>query len=628
MAFMSVKYNRVYSSAVSFIALGTVLLFSGCDLATNQTKMDRAADMERQDFRDGLAPRDLEFENFSSEGDGIPPLESYVASVPDNLRPMPLVSLSVNQTIPLKNVLYDLAEQADYDVELDPRITGSIIFTARDRPFDMVIDRISKIAGLRYNFTDDIVRIELDTPYTETYKIDYLSIVRTSSSAVSNNISVVTGEGADTGSEFSISSESESDFWEELNENITQILESNAGKGSLKTETDPTLSVVSANPQAPVVSVEPVAESEVLGEDGTPVPSPGQDQSAPPVVQPPNVTLQVGALPTSTDSANANDVDFTPAFSMNKQAGMISVYANERIHEEIVLYLDAVKKAVSSQVLIEAKILEVTLNDEFATGVNWNDLSLFSGNVSAGFGLAGRPAFSPSDANNSLFVNYTSGDISTVVEAVSRFGTVRALASPRLTVLNNQPAALNVAKNSVYFEIDIDVTTDQGVTQTDIDSDIRNVPEGVLINVMPTINLEDQTITMQVRPTITRIVNRIQDPAIQFVTAAANITGVVSEVPEINVQEMDSVLLMNSGEVAILGGLLQDRTDSEQESIPVLGEVPILGHLFRSQGDSIKKTELVVFLKATIVENGRTTIHQVDRDLYKTFSNDRRPLKL
>ena len=624
MVFNSVKRRMSLRSCVSMLALGAVLMSSGCDLAENHTKIDRSSDMEVQDYRDAMSPRDLEFETFSEDGSDIPPLESYVAPVSDNLRPMPLVSIAVNQEIPLKNVLYELASQADYDVELDPRITGSVIFTARNRPFDMVVKRISEIAGLRYSFDDDILRVELDMPYTETYKIDYLSVIRSTSGSVSNNISVVTGDGADTGSEFSISSESESDFWGELDTNIGQILASNAGLGYLRTDTDPAMTVTSANPVAPVVSVQPVDGSQV---NGSPVPTPGQDQSQPPVVQAPNVTLSVGALPASTSSSSTgNEVDFEPAFSINRQAGIVSVYANEQMHNKLSEYLTDLEKSVTAQVLIEAKILEVTLSDEYSTGINWDNVSLFSNNVNLGFSGSGGPALTPTAAGNGLFLNYTSGDISTVVDAISRFGTVKALASPRLTVLNNQPAALNVAQNTVYFELDVTVTdaTTTSARSVDVDSEIRNVPEGVLVNVLPTINLDDNSITMQVRPTITRINTFQPDPGV----ALAGIAGVESNVPEVNVQEIDSVLRMNSGEVAVLGGLLEDRTDSEQEAVPVLGELPVLGSLFRTQGDRVRKTELVIFIKSTILQSASDSVHQTDKELYKTFANDRRPVKM
>ena len=133
---------------------------------------------------------------------------------------------------------------------------------------------------------------------------------------------------------------------------------------------------------------------------------------------------------------------------------------------------------------------------------------------------------------------------------------------------------------------------------------------------------------MAVRPTVTRITDFVDDPSVQYVTAKNNITGVSSRVPVVNVQEMDSVVKMNSGQAIIMGGLMQDRTDSQQNGVPVLSEVPVFGGLFRNQLDKVRKTELVVFLKATIIDGETGTVHQTDKDLYNKFSGDRRPLDL
>ena len=121
-------------------------------------------------------------------------------------------------------------------------------------------------------------------------------------------------------------------------------------------------------------------------------------------------------------------------------------------------------------------------------------------------------------------------------------------------------------------------------------------------------------------------VRTVPDPAVQFVALQNNIS-VQSLVPELNVQEIDTVINVNSGQPIVMGGLLQDRSSSSQEAIPVLGEVPVVGSLFRSQVDSVSKTELVILLRATIVE-GPDTISDTDRDIYKRFSNDRRPFDL
>ncbi len=618
---------RIFSQPVipGLCLLATVLLIAGCDLSTNQMKMDRSGNREVQDYRDALAPRLPEpTKDVAANTDpGIPDLQPYVAQPSENLKPMPLVSISVNQTVPIRDALFELAQQAGYDIELDPRITGSIIFTARDRPFDLVIRRISEIAGLRYKFEEDTLRVELDTPYQKTYKIDYLSYIRKNTGSITNNVSVASSTGGSSnagpqgGSTFEASTESESNFWGELEGNLQQILGVEATKGTLKTATDPQITAAEQNP-APV---EPVVTK---AEDGTTKVE----------VQPPQATLQVTSLPpvdpNAAGGAQQDNGEPKASFSLNRQAGMISVNATERQHEEIKKYLHELRRSVTSQVLVEAKVLEVSLSDEYSAGIDWSALNLFGKDAGISFEVESpvNPALNPTlSPAAQLRAFYTGGDIVAAVEAISRFGTVHALASPRLTVLNNQSAVLNVARNQVYFEIDVDVTTEEGVTQTDLNSDIRNVPEGVLINVQPSIDLDSRTISMAVRPTVTRIEEFIDDPAIQFVTAQAGIDGVASPVPVVNVQEMDSVVRLSSGQAIVMGGLMQDRTASTQTGIPILSEAPIFGSLFRTQVDKVSKTELVVFLKATIV-NDTGTVDDTDRDLYKTFSDDRRPLKM
>ncbi len=309
---------------------------------------------------------------------------------------------------------------------------------------------------------------------------------------------------------------------------------------------------------------------------------------------------------------------------------MISVYATERQHTQIAEYLNEVRRSTTAQVLIEAKVLEVSLRDEYAAGINWDNINI--GDVAVDFANAGslaRPFLNEETTAASNFnISVLGNDASLVVDALSRFGTVHALASPRLTVLNNQSASLNVATNQVYFEIDIDVSQTDSGTQTTVDSEIRNVPEGVLINVQPSIDLDNRTVSMAVRPTITRITGFREDPGVAFVAAAAGGAGISSQIPVVNVQEMDSVIKVGSGQAVVMGGLLQDRTAAEDKGVPILSEVPLIGNAFKNHSDEVSKTELVVFLKATIIDADGQTISPVDRDLYKRFSGDRRPLNL
>ena len=608
---------------LSLIMTTTALLgLGGCDLANNHTKTDRSTGLEFQDYRDAMSPREVDLPDELDAG--VPELENYVMSDASDFKPMPIVSVSLNQNVPLRDALFEMAKEAGYDIELDPRISGSIIFTARNKPLDIVMGRISEIAGLRHKFDDDSIRVELDTPYSKSYKIDYLNLLRESKSSMSTDVSVVSGEGANTGSRFGVTSKASADFWETLDENLAQILDSNSTVNTLRTAADPALNISQTTP--PVIA--PVPAESVGGNPSAELSADAFD------AQRPTPVLRIQSLPSSAASANA--VSFTPSFTVNKQAGLVSIFANEKQHKEVTSYLKELKRSVSSQVLIEAKVLQVSLTDEFSAGIDWNKVGgFFSGEMGLQFSTSGgtyRGPLSPPSASN-FQLSYTGNDLSAVVDAISRFGTVHALASPRLTVLNNQSAVLNVAENTVYFEIDIDTTTDEGVTQIETDSQIRTVPEGVLINVMPSIDLDSREVSLSVRPTITRIENFVEDPGVLLSAAqaeadGANVTGITSQVPIVSVQEMDSVISIPSGDVAILGGLLEDRTVSEENGVPVLGELPLLGSMFKNHNDRIQKTELIIFLKATIIDKASDTIHNTDKDFYRTFSQDRRPLKL
>ena len=611
MSLPALHVHKIFSFTLMLFAV--LVMVSGCDLASNYMKQDREANLETQDYRDLLAAREVEKDvSDFAKSSKIPALKSYVSPVSTNVKSMPLVSISVNQSVPLRDVLFELAKQADYDIELDPNIRGSIIFTARNRPLDVVVSRIAEVSGLRYSFEDDVLRVEVDSPYHKTYKIDYLNYVRKNEGSIRNNVAVVSGDGADTGSGYTTTVESESDFWGELETNLNQIL--NSSRASLMTANDPSLVAAAA----PTIAG---TDDAVLDVSSLPI----DEESLAPTA---------GA---ASASAGATAVA-AGSFAVNRQAGLVSVYGSERAHKEVSAYLIDLRKSMTAQVLIEAKILEVSLTDQFSAGIDWQALQISGGEGVLEFGsaagtlasagtlgtdaalanLAVRPGISQA-ANNNFVVGFLGNDIQALVQAMSGFGNVRALASPRLTVLNNQSAVLNVATNRVFFEIETETeTTEVGITRN-VEAEIRNVPEGILVNVQPSINLDTQTVSMAVRPTITRIVNTVQDPSVD--------PDISAPVPELNVQELDSVIQVKSGQPVVMGGLLQDRVVGSREAVPVLGEIPMVGNLFRNQSDSIVKTELVILLKATIMQ-GNNNIDDTDRDLYRAFAQDRRPFKL
>ncbi len=579
-------------------------LLSGCDSLENLSRTDREGNLEKQDYRDALAARD-NFENdeagASAGGSGVPELRPYVAHNYKAQRHYPLVSVSVNRSVPIRDVFYQLAEQAEVDLELDPSIRGSMIFTARQRPFDQVIERICDLAGLRYQLQDNVLRVERDTPYNEVYKLDYLSFIRSNSSSIETSVSVVSGDEADTGSSFSSRFESSSDFWADLEDNVKKLL-SNSKRYALTTREDPEMTVV--EPSGPGAS---------------------------------DAVISIGAIDMPDDEEDLDEDDAESRYVINRQAGLISVYATQAKHKEVKQFLDDLRRSLTAQVLIEAKVLEIELNDEFSSGVDWSFLDTGIADLtldylsSSGLAALGTAEFSrfPDGANSgvitpaSSFVGtYKGNDVQALVRAVSEYGTTKALASPRLVVLNNQSAVLNVARNRVFFivtDTETEIDEDTGDRVQSFSYDTRTVPEGVIINVMPSINLDKGTVALAVRPSVTDIgSDTIRNPFVDTDTF----------IPQVSIQEVDTVLNVRSGEAVVIGGLMRDTAAATEDGVPGLSDISLLGSLFRSHNDQIRKTELVIFLRATILNKASDSIHDTDRDLYRKFSGDRRPFKM
>lgn len=581
--------------------LGLSLVLASCNMAQNQLTFDRSGNLKQEDYRSALSPRPMP----EAADNSIPDLQSVVATPEDLKLPAPLVSVSVNQTVGLRDLLFELAEQAGVDLELDPQIRGSIIFTANERPFDQVVDRIAEMAGLRYVFEDNVLRMQVDRPYVKTYKMDYLNVLRSVNSDISLSVSVVSGEGADLGSGANISSTLENDFWQDVQDNVEQILLATDTYVSLATKTDPVSKAVMPTYQPPAADPNSPAPPPQIRPNTPPQINVTQASSEPPIPNPPST------------------------FSISRHAGLITVFATDRQHKQIQEYLDKLRRNVSAQVLIEAKILEVSLEDEYASGINWENLRL--GNIVDVNASFAQPAFLDPIAGDAFAATLSPGEsVEAAINAISRFGTVRALSSPRLTVLNNQPAMLNVVENRVFFEIETEVEEDEdtGDETVNVDSEIRSVPEGILLSVVPSVDLKTGSISLALRPTVTSVVSEVEDPAVKLSLLSAGVPAgalgdVTNLIPQLSVQEMDSMVRMQSGQIIVMGGLMKDKNVVTDTGVPVLSSVPMFGNLFKSHQDRIEKTELIVFLKATLVPG--SNVHETDRELYKKFGYDRRP---
>jgi len=312
-------------------------------------------------------------------------------------------------------------------------------------------------------------------------------------------------------------------------------------------------------------------------------------------------------------------------YSLHKQGGLMTVFGNSRLQQQVSEYIKKLKESTSSQVIIEAKIIEVTLDNEFKSGINWSQINKII-HLSAPMGslVAARHLHKDLLPANDVFTFAVDHEnFSSILKLVKKFGTVRTLSNPRLTVMNNQPAMLKVATNEVFFHLEFEryFQTDGKPDIENISSDALTVPIGLVMVVQPSVNLQTGEITMILRPTISRVQKEVEDPAV----AIKSHQKVKSTVPVVQVRELDSVLKLKSGQVVVMGGLMEDRASYTTASVPGIDSIPFFGEFVKGKDDERNVTELVIFLTAQITED--PYVEEADERLYNTYTEDPRPLQ-
>jgi general secretion pathway protein D len=291
---------------------------------------------------------------------------------------------------------------------------------------------------------------------------------------------------------------------------------------------------------------------------------------------------------------------------VNAESGVVVVRATSRQQEKVQEYLDMTLSSARRQVVIEATIAEVRLNDQYQQGIQWSSLrSMRPGPPSAGWsmvqrtggGVANLPAPGTDVVRGALpfLLNYVSPGLGIVatLSLLETFGNVKVLSSPKMSVLNNQTAMLKVVNNLVYFDIKTDsaVLSGNNTIPPVTTATAKSVAVGLVMSVTPQIS-ENGSIVLNVRPSISRKAGEVEDP----ITPK-------NFVPVIQTREMESVLRLADGEIAVMGGLMEDELNNTTDSIPGISKFPGLGMLFNSHNDTTTKSELVILLKPTIIRD-------------------------
>jgi len=202
-----------------------------------------------------------------------------------------------------------------------------------------------------------------------------------------------------------------------------------------------------------------------------------------------------------------------------------------------------------------------------------------------------------------LTIDKTAGadGVGATMKMLAQFGDIRVLSSPKIMALNNQAAMLRVVDNKVYFTIEvtagIPATDNSPATPALYTSEINTVPVGFVLSVTPQISENDQ-VTLNVRPTISRILRYVNDPSPALTDA-----GVWSmRFLRFRFAKSESILKVFSGQTAVLGGLMQDSLDASTSGLPGLSKLPGLGNLFSYRDDIASKTELIVFIRPVVIK--------------------------
>lgn len=446
-----------------------------------------------------------------------------------------------------KTFFASLVKGTDYSAAIHPDVAGRITVNLTDVTLDEVLKVVRDLYGFEVVQSGKLIQVYLAGLRTETIPIDYLQFKRLGRSLTSITTGSITSKDGGSGSS-----------------STTKSSSSDSGDSrSTTSSTSPTGGT----------EIETISESDFW------------------------VQLEKAAQ-TLIGTGDGSSVVVSP------QASVLTIRAYPDEIREIRQFLGVSQQRMQRQVILEAKILEVTLSDSYQQGINWSNLTSTFGNasVSIGRGLipadGSTPALPGLDAIGSLLggqtnVTIQNGDFKGVLSFVGTQGDLNVLSSPRVTAANNQKAVIKVGSDE-YFVTDISSVVGSG-DNANVAPDIELTPffSGISLDVTPQID-DDGFVLLHVHPAVIDV---------QTQTKVINLEGKKYEVPlaKSSIRESDSVIRARDGDVVVIGGLMKSNTVDQVSKVPFLGDVPGLGHLFRNVTKLTQKTELVILLRPTVV---------------------------
>ncbi len=452
-------------------------------------------------------------------------------------------SVSANE-VPAAEFFGRLMDSSSASVVVHPEVSGNITLNLDNVTIDQVFDAVYKMYGYRAEKQGRIYYVYPAGVHTETIPVDYLLLTRDSTTklAVTNNTIKDSDDSSSSSDSSSSDSSSSSSDSGSSSDNSGGVNMTTNTKSDFWTELQKTLSGIIGTGEGRMVSVNPQA-----------------------------ATVTVKGMPSEIQTVRD--------------------------------YLSQTKSSLRRQVVIEAKILEVKLSEDYAQGIDWNIILGSSksrtktmSNYSDSSGYIEGSVFSL--LGGGFKFSLTDKHYSTLINLLQTQGDVTTLSSPRITALNNQRSVMKIGKDSYYLT---DISTDTSATSSGSDnnivaSDFEFSPffSGVSLDVLPQISA-DGKILMHVHPAVIDVQDDTKTMTI------GNGQDFVLPLASTDVRETDTVVEAQSGDVILIGGLMRHNKGTEESKVPLLGDIPVLGELFKNRSVYDERSELVILLRPVIV---------------------------
>ena len=448
-------------------------------------------------------------------------------------------------SVDAKDFFAAIVEGSSYSVAIHPDVSGNISLNLTDVTLTEAIEVIKDIYGYDIRFNGKVIQVFPAGIRTETFALNYLFLKRFGTSSTSINSGGVSENDPNSGGSNSNSG----------NNNNRNNSSSNNNQGSQNGQSG-------------------------QGNSGINIYTENESDFWTELKE--TLTAFVG-------TENGRSVIVSP------QAGLVTVRGLPAEIAAVQKFITDTETHLHRQVIIEAKIMEVTLSDDYQQGVHWNEVLGSLGKTDLTFSTTGNINGNAISSNigGATSLSFSAPDFSGVIDLLQTQGNVQVLSSPRITATNNQKAVIKVGEDE-YFVTDVSSTTTTG-TSTTTTPEVELTPffSGIALDVTPQID-KDGSVILHVHPSVT--VTGEQNKTIQLGNEQ-----LILPLAQSRVRESDTIIRAKSGEIVVIGGLIETYKTDQESKTPLFGDIPLIGGLFKSVTDSTQKRELVILLKPVVI---------------------------